>query len=59
MNLFNYLREVRAELKHVNWPTQRQTLSYTAIVVGLSLVLAIFLGAFDAFFAYLLAQLIA
>lgn len=43
----DYLRDTRGELKHVSWPTQRQTMIYTAIVVALSVLTAAYLGALD------------
>lgn len=49
-----YLKETRTEMKHVNWPTRRQAISFTAIVVGITVAFAIFLGLFDYFFTYLL-----
>jgi len=47
MNLFAYLKETRAELAHVNWPTRRQALIFTAVVIGLSAVIGVLLGGFD------------
>lgn len=46
----NYLRDVRGELTHVSWPTRRQAIGYTLLIVGVSLVIAAFLGAFDFIF---------
>ena len=48
--LFNYLRETKGEMKHVNWPTKTQTIAYTILVIVLSLALAIYLGVFDFLF---------
>lgn len=48
--IVQFLKEVRAELKKVTWPTRKQALFYTAVVVGLSLFVALFLGAFDFIF---------
>jgi len=42
-----YLKDTRGELKHVAWPTQRQTLIYTALVIGVSLLAAAYTGALD------------
>ena len=42
-----YLRDVRAELSKVSWPTRQQTVNYTLVVLGLSFILAIFLGVLD------------
>lgn len=52
--LITYLKDSKNELKHVNWPTRKQTLNYTYIVIGVSLVTAAFLGAFDFAFGKLL-----
>ncbi|MFH0929700.1 MAG: preprotein translocase subunit SecE, partial [Candidatus Moraniibacteriota bacterium] len=41
-------------LRKVNWPTREQTIKYTALVVGLSLAVAIFLGALDYLFEYII-----
>ncbi len=48
--LFNYFRDTRGELKHVSWPTQKQTIIYTILVIVLSLLTALYLGVFDAVF---------
>lgn len=50
----NYLVEARHELRNVQWPTRADATKLTFIVIGASLALAVFLGAFDTFFAYLL-----
>ncbi|KKS57734.1 MAG: Preprotein translocase, SecE subunit [Parcubacteria group bacterium GW2011_GWA2_42_35] len=52
--LISYLKDSKNELKHVNWPTRKQTLNYTYLVIGVSLVTAAFLGAFDFVFSKLL-----
>jgi len=45
--LLAYFRDVRGELAKVSWPTRRQTIEYTLIVLGISFAIAIFLGALD------------
>jgi len=52
----NYLKEVRIELKKVNMPTKQETIKYTLIVIGLSLVVALFLGGFDFLFTFLISK---
>lgn len=56
--MFNRLKvffeEARQEIKHVNWPTRKEAIRLTLIVVGISLFLAVFLGVFDGLFAALL-----
>lgn len=58
MGFIDYLRGVRGELTHVSWPSTSQALAYTALVVGLSLFVAVILGAFDFVFTYLIELLI-
>jgi len=53
-----FLKEVRVELKRVTWPTRQQTIKYTLIVIGLSLVVAAFLGGLDFFFTWLLSNFV-
>ncbi len=51
MNSFiNYLKDTKAELKHISWPTKDQTIAYTLLVLAISLFVAVLLGAFDAVF---------
>lgn len=50
----NFLMEVRAEMKKVSWPTRQETLKYTLAVIGVSIVLAMFLGGLDYTLTYLL-----
>ena len=45
--IVTFLKEVKLEMKKVNWPTRQETLRYTIIVVGASLVVAAYLGGLD------------
>jgi preprotein translocase subunit SecE len=47
MSLGEYLKETRGELKHVSWPTREQIISYTIVVIIISIVTSIYLGVFD------------
>lgn len=62
MNLFTkittFLKEVRLEMKKVNWPTRKETTRYTLIVIGVSLVVAAFLGGLDFIFTTLLNKFV-
>jgi preprotein translocase subunit SecE len=42
-----FLREVRSELRKVNWPSRQQILSYTVVVLVLTLVLTTFIWGVD------------
>lgn len=54
----NFLKEVRLEMKKVDWPTKEETIRKTLIVIGISIVVAIFLGAIDFIFTTLLNKFI-
>ena len=54
----HFFKESALELRHVNWPTRREALRLTGIVIGISLALAIFLGSCDYLFTYLIKTFI-
>jgi len=56
--LIVFLKEVRLEIKKVNWPTRKETIRYTLIVVGVSIAVAAFLGSLDYFFSILLNKFV-
>jgi preprotein translocase subunit SecE len=43
-----FLREVRIELLKVNWPTRKETVASTAVVLVLVLLISAYLGLVDA-----------
>lgn len=51
---FQFLTEVRQELAKVVWPTRQQTIRLTLIVVGVSLVTALYIGILDVAFTELI-----
>lgn len=51
---FVFLKEVRTELSKVAWPKKAQATRLTLIVIGVSVVTALFLGGFDFFFTKLM-----
>jgi len=53
-----FLREVRTELGKVSWPSRKQLLAYTGVVLGLCLFFALFLGGLDSVFVWVLNRLI-
>lgn len=56
MAIGQYLRDTRAELRHVAWPTRTQTIVYTVLVFAISLGVALYLGLFDYLFTSGLAR---
>ncbi len=55
---FTFLKEVKLEMKMVNWPTRQQTIRYTMIIIGVCLVVAAFLGSLDLLFTTLLDKFV-
>ncbi len=47
----NYIKDTIAELKHVSWPTNRQSIVYTVLVIVISIIVAIYIGTFDFLFS--------
>jgi preprotein translocase subunit SecE len=48
--LANYIKGSVEEMKKVTWPTKKETYQYTMLVIGISLVVAAFLGGLDYIF---------
>jgi preprotein translocase subunit SecE len=48
----NFVKEVKVEMKKVNWPNRKETFKYVLIVLASSFVIAAFLGLLD----YILVQ---
>ena len=47
LSIISFFRDVRSELRKVVWPTRRETLNLTAVVLTLSAVVGAFLGVVD------------
>jgi preprotein translocase subunit SecE len=43
-----FLREVKVELKKVTWPSKKQTMGSTAVVLVIVAIISLFLGVVDA-----------
>jgi preprotein translocase subunit SecE len=43
-----FLREVNVELRKVTWPTRKQTVGLSVVVIVLVLIISLFLGLIDA-----------
>lgn len=57
-SMFDYFKQVRAELKHVTWPSRRETIVFTVAVIGVSLGTAVYLGLLDYLFAGIIQRII-
>lgn len=53
-----YLREVWVELNRVDWPTRRELVRMTIVVIVVLAVMAVYLGAFDYIYTVLVKSLL-
>lgn len=53
-----YLKETRAEMAKVTWPTREEAIRLTGVVLAVTVGMAAFLGLVDAIFATLFRLLI-
>jgi len=51
--VIKYLKETRAELKKVNWPSRQEATNLTLIVMAVTTFMALLLGLLDYIFAKL------
>ena len=58
MFLLDYLKDTKAEMRHVTWPTKKQAINYTLIVIAISIGTGLFLGLLDYGFAQGLSRFI-
>ncbi|MEN9405709.1 MAG: hypothetical protein RLY47_668 [Candidatus Parcubacteria bacterium] len=52
-SFIQYIKDTKSELKHVSWPTRSQTIWFTVLVIVISLLTAVYLGAFDQLFTHI------
>jgi preprotein translocase subunit SecE len=45
--LIKYLREAKEELQKVSWPTQKETVRYSLIVIAITAIAAVYFGVVD------------
>ena len=53
-----FLREVRAELARVDWPSRQELIAMTIVVVVVLLAMALYLGAWDLLFSWLFQRVL-
>ena len=53
-----FLREVQVELGKVKWPSRKEAVKLTAIVIGVSAAVSLYIGVLDFVFAKIMEVLI-
>lgn len=56
MSLKGYLKDVRAEMKHISWPKKDTVIKHTSLVIAIALVIGVGLGMLDSGFSQILAR---
>jgi preprotein translocase subunit SecE len=54
MSVISYIKETIAELKLVRWPTKKETLNLTIIVIAISVLVGAYVGGLDFLFTNIL-----
>ena len=54
INIGSFFGEVKSEMKKVSWPTTKETIKNTSAVLGISFIVAVFLGGLDFIFSKIL-----
>ena len=57
-SLMNFIREAKAELKKVTWPTRRQIWYWTLVVIVFTLCVSLYLGLVDFLLAWIFRALL-
>jgi len=55
--IMSFLKEVRLEMKKVNWLTRKEVFRHTIVIIVFSLSVAIYLGALDFIFQFILTKI--
>ena len=52
--IIQFFYEVKAELKKINWPTRKETIASTSVVLVIVLIIAVFLFIVDQGLSFLI-----
>ena len=52
--LLKYIKDSMIEMKKVTWPSRKEALNYTVLIVIITIAVAIFLGSLDFIFSKIL-----
>lgn len=58
MNILSYLGEVKAEMTKVVWPTRKQVVELTILVIFISIIVGIYVGSLDFVFTNVLNKIL-
>ena len=56
--MLTYLKHVRDEFAHISWPTTRQAVAHTLVVIVIAIIMAAWVAALDYFFTSIVSRFI-
>ncbi len=57
-SFITYLKNVRGEMAHVVWPSRRQTIIHTVLIILISTLVALLISGFDYVFTNIVDRLV-
>jgi preprotein translocase subunit SecE len=57
-SLADFARETQQEIKKVTWPTRKETLTTTVMIVVMALITGVFFLAVDSFLGFVISRLL-
>jgi preprotein translocase subunit SecE len=57
-NPLNFFKEAQVELAKVIWPTRQEAIKLTAVVIGVSVAVGLYVGGLDILFTRIMAMVI-
>ncbi len=56
--LSSFLRNVRAEIKKVSWPSQSEVITMTILILGMVILLSAYIGGVDSIYKRIIQQIL-
>lgn len=50
LSMVSFVKEAKAELLKVSWPTKQEAIRLTTVVIAVSIIVGIYIGVLDFFF---------
>ena len=58
MQFIEYIKDSKGELAHITWPTRRQAIVFTLLIIAISILTSLYLGAFDSLFTAIIKKFV-
>ncbi|MFB6290826.1 MAG: preprotein translocase subunit SecE [Candidatus Bipolaricaulia bacterium] len=56
--MVSFLRNVRAEIKKVSWPSQSEVITMTILILGMVILLSAYIGGVDLVYRRIIQQIL-